>query len=101
MREARGRDPKSRPARARHDDLGERRRRQIEIPGRLAKHEIADRAAGDASLLALAVERRQNARERALAQHARIAKTPIDDRGRAVHWKCPGAITPFSICAGT
>ena len=67
----------------------------VDVAHRLAEQRIAHRAADDARLLAVAVEHREQPRERALAQPGGIEP--------ARHWPSlglPGTSTPSSTCAG-
>ena len=60
-----------------------------------------DRAADEARLLALAVERPQRARQPALVDEAPVGEAPVANGGKAAHSKCPGTSAPFSTWAGT
>ncbi len=62
--------------------------------------EVAHRAADEARLLALAVERAQRAREPPLVEQAPIGEAPVANGGQTAHSKCPGTSTPFSTCGG-
>ena len=80
---------------AAHHLRRQRRGRDIDVAQRHAEQRVAHRAADDARLLAVAVERREQVRERGLAQPGR--RSLVD----AGHFIVPGTSLPFSICAGT
>src|SRR5690606_1853389 len=66
---------------------------KVDIARRLAEQEVTHRAANDARLLAIAIERRQKAGQRGLSQETRDVASPVPG-----HLKRPGTRTPFSIC---
>ena len=68
----------------------------IDIAMRDAEQRVAHRAADDARLLMIAVEKRKQLRKLALFEPGRT--NPLIDAG---HFTIPGTSLPFSICAGT
>ena len=74
--------------------------REVEIDRRLAEREIAHRAADEPGLLALAVERFERSRERALLEERLILELSVRKTRKRDHSKRPGTSTPFSTCAG-
>ncbi len=76
---------------------GQRRRGDVDVAVRLAEQRVAHRAADHARLLAVAIEHREQARERLLTQ-----PWSIEPARRVGHLVCPGTNTPSSpIWAGT
>jgi hypothetical protein len=75
---------------------GQRRGRDIDVAMRNTEQRVAHRAADDARLLVVAIEKRKKWRKRPLAQPRRA--DPLIDAG---HFTIPGTSLPFSICAGT
>ena len=89
--------PEARRLRAPHHRLGQRRRGDIDIAGRMPEQHVSHRAADHARLLTVAVEHCQQLRQRALRQPCLVVQPH-----RVLH-RCiaPGTNFPFSMCAGT
>ncbi len=101
MSEAGRRDPEARGVGALHHDLRQGGGGEIVIARLFAQREVAHRAADEARLLALAVERPQRARQPALVDEAPVGEAPVANGGKAAHSKCPGTSAPLSTWAGT
>ena len=81
---------------AAHHLLRQRRRRHVDLVDRQIQQGVAHRAADDARFFAVAIEKREQARDLALLEPGRVAQMRVR-RHRVV----PGTNLPFSICAGT
>src|SRR5262249_7841850 len=89
--------PKPRGGRAPHYFLRQRGGRDIDLARRQTEQRVAYRAADDARLLAVAIEHRQELRQRILRQPC-----PLAELYRVGHRRmAPGTNFPFSMCAGT
>ncbi len=98
MREA-GRDRADAFAlRSRQHQFWRRSGREVDLPGGASGERVAHGAADDAGLVAVLVERGEDARQRGVVEQAR--QRALLDLRRA-HWMRPGTIWPFSTCAGT
>ena len=80
----------------RGDGVWRRRRREVDVGDRAPEKGVAHRAADDARLLAVAVERRDEALQRRARQELGEQRAI-----GGVHRNCPGTTRPFSRWGGT